>query len=95
VEIGNSAFLNDFSLTGSLTLGKYLVTIGDSAFGDCYYLTSVNLRNVVNILPLAFAHCSYLSGRLIIPPSVEFIGDCAFALCESLLGCENHSIFFK
>ena len=64
---------------------EYPVTsIGNSAFGWCSSLTSVNIGNgVTSIGDYAFRNCSSLTS-ITIPNSVTSIGDSAFASCSSL-----------
>ena len=73
------------AITIPSTLGGYSVTsIGDSAFFECYYLTSVTIpSSVTSIGNSAFACCSDLTS-VTIPSSVTSIGDHAFQSCSSL-----------
>lgn len=62
----------------------YTVTsIGSGAFGDCRYLTSIDLPNsVTSIGNEAFCGCGFTS--IVIPNSVTYIGKEAFSWCTSL-----------
>ena len=64
--------------------GVAVTTIGDAAFEDCSFLTSVTIPNsVTTIGKLAFKNCSSLPS-VTIPNSVTTIGDAAFEDCSSL-----------
>ena len=70
--------------TGELTLGsinnRTLKYIGDSAFAFNAFSSIVGLEytQIKTIGKHAFADCSNLSGTIIIPNTIEKIGDCAF-----------------
>jgi hypothetical protein len=58
--------------------------IGDSAFSDCWNLTSITIPNsVTSIGSNAFNNCFSLT-KIIIPNSVTNIGTAAFAYCYNL-----------
>lgn len=63
----------------------YTVTeIGDEAFEDCVYLTSITIPNTVTrIGDYAFNWCRALSS-VVIPESVTSVGDYAFGYCSAL-----------
>jgi hypothetical protein len=62
------------------------VSIGDSAFYQCFSLTSVTIPNsVTNIGAGAFAFCNNLT-NVTIPSSVTYINVAAFYYCTSLNG---------
>ena len=96
-SIGNSAFSGCDGLT-SVTIGNSVKSIGDNAFYDCSRLTSVHIYDIAawcNIdfadydsNPLYFAHHLYSNGEevkdLVIPNSVESIGNYAFQKCSAL-----------
>ena len=67
------------------TLGGYPVTaIGDEAFIDCYYLTSVTIpETVTEIGEFCFACCVALK-EVVIPENILSIGEGTFAYCMSL-----------
>ena len=68
----------------SYTIKKGTVIIGDSAFGDCTSLQSINIPDsVTSIGNSAFAYCKSLKS-INIPDSVTSIGNSAFWGCESL-----------
>ena len=87
----SDSYLNEYSgeevIPESVTYDgmTYPVTsIGEYAFSDCHYLTSVTLPNtVVAIGEWAFNGCSRLVG-IPIPESVTSIGRYAFCGCTSL-----------
>lgn len=67
--------------------GLPVVTIGASAFSECYFLTSVTIPNsVTNIEVDAFYHCPLKS--IDIPDSVISIGDRTFESCNGLTNIE-------
>ena len=78
------------STTGAITipesLGGYPVkSVGDSAFSQCYSLTSVTIPNgVTNISSAAFYNCRSLTS-ITIPDSVTSVGYYAFNGCNSSL----------
>lgn len=86
-----SQYANEYS--GSVTIPSsvsndgtvYDVTlIGDSAFANCYNLTSVSIPNTVTAIDkAAFYNCIALTG-ITIPNSVTTIGGCAFWSCARL-----------
>ena len=83
-SIGNDAFMECTSLTGSLTIPNSVTSIGDEAFSDCRGFTgSLTIGNsVTSIGKRAFYRCSGLTGSLTIPDSVTSIGDDAFFDCD-------------
>ena len=80
-------YSGDIVIPESITFrnSKYSVTsIGESAFYECSYLTSVTIPNsVTSIGDWAFAGCSGLT-EVTIPDSVTTIEDDAFDRCSSL-----------
>ena len=59
-------------------IGSDVVNIGDCAFYDCYFLTSIEIPNsITNIGDYAFRYCSNLT-NITIPNSVTSIGSYAF-----------------
>ncbi len=70
--------------SGAYTIPDSVTNIGDSAFEDCYSLTSVTIPNsVTNIGDSAFSNCDSLTS-VTIPNSVTNIGWVAFSNCDSL-----------
>ena len=66
------------------TIPDIVTTIGDHAFSDCKFLTSINIPNsVTTIGEGAFYSCKSLT-NINIPNSVTTIGEGAFGGCESL-----------
>ena len=104
ITIGTSAFEYCSDLR-DVTIGNSVVSIGNSAFYNCYYLNRVTLGNsVVSIGDYAFAHNmpvppSYDYGSdeepfrsLIIPSSVESIGEGAFTFWWNLSSVNLRSV---
>ncbi len=78
------AFLNDTSLTGTLTLPEGVTAIGKSAFSGCTGLTEIILpASVKSIGAQAFSGCTGLTGTLVIGKDVTVAED-AFAGCDNL-----------
>ena len=66
------------------TIPNSVRTIGNSTFGGCDSLTSINIPNSVKTIgKLAFKWCKSLT-NINIPNSVTTIGDDAFSHCDSL-----------
>ncbi len=64
--------------------GIPITSIGDSAFYNCNYLTSITIPDsVTSIGDSAFEYCDSLTS-ITIPDSVTSIGDSAFEYCDSL-----------
>ena len=85
-HIGNYAFNDCYSFTGSLTIPNSVTSIGNYAFSDCYSFTgSLTIPNsVTSIGKDAFAYCYSFTGSLTIPNSVTSIGNSAFEYCSGL-----------
>lgn len=78
-SIGDYAFNNCTSLTGSLVIPDSVTTIGFASIQLCSGLTSLIIgNNVTTIGSAAFYFCSNLTGHLIIPDSVTTIGGTGF-----------------
>ncbi|KAF5038238.1 BspA type Leucine rich repeat region [anaerobic digester metagenome] len=84
-NIGNNAFAGS-KLTGELKLPISVESIGFSAFMTCTNLTKLTLNEGLLTITNAFAGCSGLQGRLIIPTSVVSIEANAFYACRGLTG---------
>ena len=86
--IGNFAFTDCTSLTGSLTIPNSVTSIGEQAFGNCSGLTgSLTIGNsVTSIGDNAFYDCSGFTGSLTIGNSVTSIGKFAFYDCSGFTG---------
>lgn len=78
--IGDEAFLNDFSLTGTLTIPEGTTVIGARAFEGCTGLTGTLTipPSVHTIGSRAFANCTGLTGTVYIPASVTSLAEDAF-----------------
>ena len=76
--IDNYAF-NDCDLQGELVIPEGVIIIGDQTFSLNTNLTSLKLNsNLTQIKNLAFYGCSSLTGELVIPETVKYIGLFAF-----------------
>ena len=86
-SIGNYAFFSK-NVSGSLTIGNSVTTVGDYAFSSCSGFTgSLTIGNsVTTIGDSAFSSCSGFTGSLTIPNSVTTIGDEAFSGCRGFTG---------
>ena len=75
-------------ISGSLTIGNSVKTIGKSAFEQCSGFTgSLTIPNsVTTIGDNAFKDCRGFNGSLTIGNSVQTIGDYAFRFCSGLTG---------
>jgi hypothetical protein len=80
--IGGEAFMECWSLTGSMTIPDAVTSIEPSTFYSCG-LSDVRLgTNITVIGGMAFSFSRFTN--IIIPNSVTYIGDYAFANCGSL-----------
>ncbi len=95
--IGNYAFCGNnayggysfMNYTGDLVIPNSVISIGDGAFGYCYYYNGGTLtlsENLKTIGEEAFSGCSKFTGNLTIPNSVKSIGDEAFYYCTGFNG---------
>ncbi len=99
ITIGNSAFESCGNLN-EVIIGNSVVSIGNSAFENCQYLNHVTLGNsVVSIGNYAFSHNNPIPGyeyepscELIIPSSVESIGNNAFSNWYHLTSINLNSV---
>jgi len=84
-EIGMSAFEDCRSLLSvNFASGSMLTAISDWAFYNCHELQSIDIpEGVTEIGKAAFFDCVYLND-VIVPASVQVIGDNAFALCSRM-----------
>ena len=89
-KIENNAFNTRPGLTGNLTIGASVTSIGYYAFFNCLglhgTLTFSGPSSLVTIGFQAFYHCSFLTGSLAIPATVTSIGNNAFDSCTGLNG---------
>jgi hypothetical protein len=82
--IGYDVFYNNNNNLTSVVIPDGVISIGSSAFANCYSLTSINIPNsVISIGSSAFAYCSSLTS-VIIPESVTSIEYSTFYECHSL-----------
>ena len=85
--VGNGGqIINNANLTNSVTLlmpGSSNVIIGNNAFSGLTKITSINLRNVVQIGDTAFEGCTGIR-TVTIPDTVTQIGSGAFRGCTSV-----------
>jgi hypothetical protein len=82
VQIGNSAFNHNDLMTGSLTIGNNIHTIGDHAFYSCANLNGdlIIPPTVTSIGRYAFAESEF-TGTLIIPKNCT-LNNLAFGWAE-------------
>ena len=87
-SIGEAAFYDCSSLTGSLSIPNSVTSIGESAFDNCSgFDGSLTIGNsVTSIGDCAFDNCSGFKGSLTIGNSVTSIGDWAFRDCSGFTG---------
>lgn len=74
----DSAFYAVSSKIKSVTLPNTLVSIGDSAFLDCLYLTTANLPHSLEYIGVVAFGYSGLTGELLLPPRIESIESHSF-----------------
>lgn len=87
-RIGDYAFYQCHSLTGSLTLPESLVSIGERAFLACSNLTGrlILPSGMSSIGKGAFSFCTGLTGNLVLVDNIVSIGEDAFAWCSGFTG---------
>ena len=87
-SLGQYAFSNCKSLSGTLSLPESLESLGSYCFSDCPMLSgNLILPSKLTIIPSrCFFGCSGLSGDLVIPEGVTTIGEWAFYRCSGLTG---------
>ena len=79
----------DIGISGDViipsTLGGYpVIAIGDEAFADCVYMTSVIIPEGVTSTGLfSFSNCVYLT-EIVLPDSLVSIGELSFNACMTL-----------
>lgn len=92
-NIGNRAFWQCTSLTGTLTIPSSVESIGNRAFNGCTALTGLSFEDTKSspsqleyIDENAFLDCSEITGELTLPNSLKSIGVQAFQNCEKISG---------
>ena len=82
--IGDMAFYYS-GLSDYIVFSEGLYSIGESSFRHCSNITGITLpETLLNIKDSAFADCEELSGDLIIPDNVTYVGQNAFSGCKKL-----------
>lgn len=72
------AFLNDFNLTGTLSIPRGVTSIGRSAFEGTGITGLVIPETVTAINSRAFANCTSLTGTVFVPETVTYLAEDAF-----------------
>lgn len=87
-SIGDGAFYECSSLTGTLVIPNSVTSIGTDAFYGCSGLTGslVIPNSVTSLGNNAFTSCSGLNGSLVLPNSITSISYMAFCGCNNLSG---------
>ena len=71
-------------MEGDIIIPETVVKIGDEAFFNCHYLTSISIpESVTSIGKTAFNFCNRLL-NVTIPKNVTSIGEGAFAGCQNM-----------
>ena len=85
-SIGNSAFYQCSNLAGILDLSNpNLLTIGQLVFVDCYKITSLLLGNHLQYIDSqAFNGCTGISGTVVFPASLNWLGSICFNNCSGI-----------
>lgn len=83
----DTLFLCPNARAGNISLPASVKHIDNSAFENCYNLTSVTLpTSLVSTGSYAFAYCSGITGNLTLPASLTTLGDGSFYGCYNLTG---------
>ena len=83
-SIGERTFYECSGLTGNLNIPNSVTSIGNSAFLNCYLLSTITIPNsVTSIGSFAFSNCHGLTS-IAIPNSVTMIDSYAFDNCDGL-----------
>lgn len=86
--IGNAAFVNDTALTGTLTIGNSVQTIGDSAFSGCKFTGKLTIPDsVISIGDNAFTNNKF--SEISLGRNLEKIGGSAFNTSGTYTGQLN------
>lgn len=84
LSIGKEAFYHCDSLK-SITIPFLITKIEMGTFRDCYELAEIHFNNNIDsIMSYAFEGCQFKLERVILPESLKYLGDQAFAYCYSL-----------
>ena len=85
-EIGDYAFAETQSLTGSIVIPNRVVVIGNNAFQNSYFNGTLQIgESVQTIGDYAFSGCKG-TGDIIIPNNVATLGKYAFSECSGFTG---------
>ena len=87
--IGNYAFYGCSGFTGDLVIPNSVTYIGEGAFWECAGFDGtltlpVNIDTISDYAFGAYNNAMNFTGDLVIPSSVEYIGEAAFQNCSSL-----------
>ena len=84
-KIGDMAFANKSKEVRSVTLGKYIRSIGSRAFYNCSLMEGINFGEapVTEIGAYAFQYCRTLTS-VTLPKNLKEVSNSAFAYCRSL-----------
>jgi len=88
-RIGKNAF-KDSNLLTEIILNGEVTEIADGAFMDCKWLQSIkNAASLKSIGKKAFSGCIRLKKISGLPTKLEYIGECAFKDCITLIETQN------
>ena len=85
-DLGHVSEIEDGAFFGTSIVAvasSYVVTIGQQAFGNCYFLTSATFPSVVTIGEGAFINCTTLQA-FVLPPTLKELGAATFRGCVDL-----------
>ncbi len=82
VSVGDNAFWRCTGLKGELFLSDSIKSIGKYSFAECKQLTNIRLGNSLETIgSYAFSSCNGITS-IVIPASVNYIGEMPFQWCE-------------